>query len=54
MAAVYYDETTLAPSVVGRPTLVVRYANPSGPGGNAEISYSVTMNNGIKDYVETY
>jgi hypothetical protein len=32
------------------PTLVVRYANPSGPGGNAEINYTVTVISSYKDF----
>ena len=40
----YLSSSTLSP------TLVVRYANPAGPGGNAEINYTVTVISGYKDF----
>lgn len=37
-------------SVASAPTVVIRYANPSGPGGNANINYTVTVISGYKDF----
>jgi len=34
---------TLNDAPITRPTLLVRYANPTGPGGNATIDYTVTI-----------
>jgi hypothetical protein len=51
LASVRINPTTLAQSVVTRPTLIVRYSNPTGPGGDASITYAVTIVNGYRDFV---
>jgi len=49
-SSVVYDPTTLVPSVQLTPTFVLRYSNPSGPGSNATITYSVSIISGFKDF----
>ena len=49
-SAVEYNPVTLAPTTVLRPTFVLRYSNPSGPGSNATITYSVSVISGFKDF----
>ena len=51
LSSVKIDPITLVESVQYRPTLVVRYSNPSGPGGDATITYTVTIINGYRDFV---
>jgi len=50
MSSVEYNQTTLIPSTVTRPTFVLRYSNPSGPGGNATITYSISIISGFKEF----
>ncbi len=38
------------PVLTTKPTLVVRYINPAGPGGNATINYTVTIDSGYQDF----
>lgn len=40
----------LTPVLTTKPTLVVRYINPAGPGGNATINYTVTIDSGYQDF----
>lgn len=49
-SAVTYDPVTLAPTTVLRPTFVLRYSNPSGPGSNATITYGITVISGFQDF----
>jgi len=51
LASVKINPTTLIESVEYRPTLVVRYSNPTGPGGDATITYKVTIINGYRAFV---
>lgn len=37
-----------APSDIARPTLIVKFTNPTGPGGDANIEYSITVTAGYK------
>jgi hypothetical protein len=52
LTAIDYVEVSgqILPVTVQRPTLLLRYANPSGPGGNAIINYTVTITSGYKDF----
>lgn len=52
MSAVQISDVggTLISSTTTKPTLVVRYINPAGPGGNAVINYTVTVMSGYKDF----
>lgn len=49
-SSVSYNPTTLVPSTVLKPTFVLRYSNPSGPGSNAIITYSISVISGLKDF----
>lgn len=51
LSSVKIDPVTLIESVEYRPTLIVRYSNPTGPGGDASITYTVTIINGYRDFV---
>jgi hypothetical protein len=51
LSSVKINPTTLAESVEDRPTLVLRYSNPTGPGGDATITYKVTLVNGYRAFV---
>ncbi len=37
-----------APNDIARPTLLVKFTNPTGPGGDANIEYSITVTTGYK------
>jgi hypothetical protein len=50
LPSVKVNPTTLATSVENRPTLIIRYSNPSGPGGDATITYSVKIINGYREF----
>lgn len=52
LTAVEYNlvNNAFIPSTVYKPTLVLRYTNPSGPGGNATITYKVTILSGEKEF----
>lgn len=51
LPSVKINSTTLVESVQERPTLIVRYSNPTGPGGEASITYKVTIVNGYREFV---
>jgi len=51
LPSVKINPTTLAESVEDRPTLIVRYSNPTGPGGEASITYKVTIVNSYRAFV---
>jgi hypothetical protein len=51
LPSVKINPTTLSTSIENRPTLIIRYSNPSGPGGDATITYSVKIINGYREFV---
>lgn len=51
LSSVKINPTTLATEIENRPTLIIRYSNPSGPGGDATITYSVKIINGYREFV---
>jgi hypothetical protein len=42
---------TIITTTTQKPTMVLRYSNPTGPGGNATINYKVSITTGYKDFV---
>ena len=51
LPSVKINPTTLLESVEFRPTLIVRYSNPTGPGGEATITYNVTLISSYRSFV---